>query len=168
MRCDDSVARVAAGGEQILRRSRGYVPDPIRLASPFPLHLLACGGHLKNTFCLGKENLAFLSHHIGDLENLETLTSFEEGIAHFERLFDVHPQAVAYDLHPDYLSTQYALGLDLPHKFGVQHHHAHIASVLAEHALTGPVIGIAADGSGYGPDGAVWGGEVLVADLARV
>lgn len=164
MRCDDSVARVVVG-EQILRRSRGYVPEPISLAHAFPLPLLACGGHLKNTFCLGKEHQAFVSHHIGDLENLETLTSFREGIEHFQRLFDITPQAIAYDLHPEYLATKYALDTDIPHKIGIQHHHAHIASVLAEHKLAGPIIGIAADGTGYGTDDAIWGFEVLSADL---
>ena len=165
MRCDDSVTRIAAGGEQILRRARGYAPEPIALGSATPLPILACGGHLKNTFCLVKGRQAFVSHHIGDLENLETLTSFREGIAHYGRLFDIQPVVVAYDLHPDYLATQYARDLDLPHKIGVQHHHAHIASVLAEHGLTGPVIGVAADGTGYGADGAIWGCEILAADL---
>jgi hydrogenase maturation protein HypF len=167
MRCDDSVTRIAAGGEQLFRRSRGYAPEPIPLSFEYPVPLLACGGHLKNTFCLGKGRQAFVSHHIGDLENLETLTSFREGIAHFQRLFDIYPEAVAYDLHPDYLATKHALDLDIPHKIGVQHHHAHIASVLAEHGLEGPVIGVAADGTGYGADGAVWGCEVMVADLLR-
>ena len=165
MRCDDSVTRIVAGGEQFLRRSRGYAPEPLSLAFEMPEPLLACGGHLKNTFCLGKGKLAFLSHHIGDLENLETLTSFREGIAHFQRLFDIFPRAVVYDLHPEYLATKYALELPLERKIGVQHHHAHIASVLAEHELRGPVIGIAADGTGYGTDGAIWGCEALIADL---
>jgi hydrogenase maturation protein HypF len=165
MRCDDSVARVAAGGVQLLRRSRGYAPEPILLPFECPVPILACGGHLKNTFCLGKGRQAFVSHHIGDLENVETLTSFREGIAHFQRLFDIEPGAVAYDLHPEYLATKEALDLALPHMIGVQHHHAHIASVLAEHGLAGPLIGIAADGTGYGTDGAIWGCEVLVADL---
>ncbi len=161
MRCDDSVARIAAVGEQIFRRSRGYAPEPISLPFEAPMPLLACGGHLKNTFCLAKGNQAFVSHHIGDLENLGTLTSFREGIEHFKRLFDVYPQAVAYDLHPEYLATKYALdpslhsgqALDVPILIGVQRHHAHIASVLAEHRLEGPVIGVAADGTGYGTDG---------------
>lgn len=166
MRCDDSVMRIVAGGEQFFRRSRSYAPEPISLASDLPVPLLACGGHLKNTFCLGKGRQAFVSHHIGDLENLETLTSFREGIEHFQRLFDIHPQAVAYDLHPDYLATKYALDTDIPQKIGVQHHHAHIASVLAEHGLSGPVIGIAADGTGFGTDGAIWGCEIMTADLA--
>jgi hydrogenase maturation protein HypF len=165
MRCDDSVARVVAGGEQVFRRSRGYAPQPVLLASALPVPVLAVGGHLKNTFCLGKGTRAFLSHHIGDLENLETLTSFQEGIAHFQRLFDIYPQAVAYDLHPEYLATKYALDSPLPRKIGVQHHHAHIASVLAEQGLAERVIGVAADGTGYGTDGAVWGCEVMAADL---
>lgn len=167
VRCDDSVSRIIAGSEQIFRRSRGYAPEPVRLARAFPLPLLACGGHLKNTFCLGKGDQAFVSQHIGDLENVETLLSFREAIAHFQQLFDIHPAIVAYDLHPDYLATKYALELPVPHKIGVQHHHAHIASVLAEHGLEGPVIGVAADGTGYGSDGAVWGGEILLANLVR-
>ena len=166
MRCDDSVVRVVADDTQFFRRSRGYVPEPLTLAFDCPAPLLACGGHLKNTFCLLKGRQAFISQHIGDLENLETLTSFREGIAHMERLFDISPQAIAYDLHPDYLATKYALDQDIPHKIGVQHHHAHVASVLAEHGLSGPVIGVAADGTGYGTDGAVWGCEVMVVDLA--
>jgi len=173
MRCDDSVVRIVATGKpegdfvgrQLLRRSRGYVPEPITLTHEFPLPVLAYGGHLKNTFCLGKGRLAFVSHHIGDLENLEALTSFRQGIEHFARLFDIQPEAVAYDLHPEYLATKEALASEVPIKVGVQHHHAHIASVLAEHGLEGPVIGIAADGTGYGTDGTVWGGEVLVASL---
>ena len=131
----------------------------------FPAPILACGGHLKNTFCLGKGRQAFISHHIGDLENLETLTSFREGIEHFQRLFDIHPEAVAHDLHPEYLATKYALETNIPQKIGVQHHHAHIASVLAEHGIQEPVIGIAADGTGYGTDGAIWGCEIMKADL---
>jgi len=165
MRCDDTVIRITAGGEQIMRRSRSYVPEPLSLPFDLPAPLLACGGHLKNTFCLGKGQQAFVSHHIGDLENLETLTSFREGIEHFKRLFDIYPKAVAYDLHPEYLATKYALDMDIPRKIGVQHHHAHIASVLAEHSIQGPVIGLAADGTGYGTDGAVWGCEIMSADL---
>ena len=165
MRCDDSVTRMAAGGTQIFRRSRGYAPEPILLSFDLSVPLLACGAHLKNTFCLGKGRQAFVSHHIGDLENLETLTSFREGIEHFQRLFDIHPAVVAYDLHPEYLATKYALDTHIPQKIGVQHHHAHIASVLAEHGLQEPVIGIAADGTGYGTDGAVWGCEIMTADF---
>jgi hydrogenase maturation protein HypF len=165
MRCDDTVLRSIVGDGQFFRRSRGYAPDPIPLSLDLSVPLLACGGHLKNTFCLGKGRQAFVSHHIGDLENMETLTSFREGIEHFQRIFDIYPEVVAYDLHPEYLATKYALDSDIPHKIGVQHHHAHIASVLAEHGLTGPVIGIAADGTGYGTDGAIWGCELMVADL---
>jgi hydrogenase maturation protein HypF len=165
MRCDDSVTRVVAGGTQIFRRSRGYAPEPILLSFDLPVPVLACGGHLKNTFCLGKGRQAFVSHHIGDLENLETLTSFRQGIEHFQRLFGMQPAAVAYDLHPEYLATKYALDTNNPLKIGVQHHHAHIASVLAEHGLQEPVIGIAADGTGYGTDGAIWGCEIMTADF---
>jgi hydrogenase maturation protein HypF len=167
MRCDDSVVRMAASGEQFLRRSRGYAPEPIALSTALPVPLLACGAHLKNTFCLGKDRRAFVSHHIGDLENLETLLSFREGIEHFQRLFDIVPEAIAYDLHPEYLATKYALETAIPHKIGVQHHYAHIASVIAEHGLTEPVIGVAADGTGYGTDGAIWGCEIMIADLLQ-
>ncbi len=164
MRCDDSVTRIFDGKPYILRRSRGYVPFPIKL--PFPLEMiLACGGELKNTFCLTRDQYAFISHHIGDLENLETLTSFEEGIEHFKRLFYVEPKAVAYDLHPDYLSTQYALAIpDIP-RIGVQHHHAHIVSAMAENGIEEDVIGVALDGTGFGLDGTIWGGEFLIANL---
>ena len=163
--CDDSVARVSAEGTQFVRRSRGYVPEPITLAFEVPIPLLACGGHLKNTFCFSKGRQAFLSQHIGDLENVETLHAFQQGIEHFQRLFAVAPEAVVYDLHPEYLASKYALDLDIPRSFGVQHHHAHIASVMAEHGLEGPLIGIAIDGTGYGTDGALWGCEIMRADL---
>jgi hydrogenase maturation protein HypF len=164
MRCDDSVTRIVGGKPYIIRRSRGYVPFPIKV--PFPLEMiLACGGELKNTFCLTRGQYAFMSHHIGDLENLETLTSFEEGIEHFKRLFYIEPKAVAYDLHPDYLSTQYALSIpDLP-KMGVQHHHAHIVSAMAENGIEGDVIGVALDGTGFGLDGTIWGGEFIKTNL---
>lgn len=164
IRCDDSLARVVAGKVQLLRRARGYVPQPIHTAFRFAEPILATGGHLKNTFCIGREQHAFVSHHIGDLENLETLTSFTEGIGHFKDLFDVQPQVVAYDLHPDYLATRYALEQPFTRRIGVQHHHAHIASVLAEHGLSERVIGVAADGTGYGTDGTIWGGEIMLAD----
>jgi hydrogenase maturation protein HypF len=173
-RCDDSVMRVLEIEPPLpvpLRRSRGYSPFPVHLAWESPI-LLAVGAELKNTFCLAQERYAFLSHHIGDLENYETLRSFEDGTAHFERLFRARPEALAYDLHPDYLSTRYALERaereGLP-AVGVQHHHAHVAACLAEHGLTfvagkrQAVIGIAFDGTGYGDDGAIWGGEFLIA-----
>ncbi len=166
IRTDDSVVRPFRGREAVLRRSRGYVPEPLTMASRFGRPVLACGAELKNTFCLGRGDRAFLSHHVGDLENYETLRSFTEGIAHFRRLFDVTPQIVAHDLHPDYLSTRYALEQDGCVLAGVQHHHAHIASCLADNGEAGPVIGVAFDGTGYGTDGTIWGGEFLVADLA--
>ncbi|MGH3152552.1 MAG: carbamoyltransferase HypF [Streptosporangiaceae bacterium] len=156
MRTDDSVARAFGGRPMLLRRSRGYVPEPVTVSSAFLRPVLACGAELKNTFCLAKDCYAFVSHHIGDLENAETLQSFTEGIEHFKRLFDLDPQVVAHDLHPEYLSTKYALELDLEHH-GVQHHHAHIASCLADNGHDGPVIGVAFDGTGYGTDGTLWG-----------
>jgi hydrogenase maturation protein HypF len=128
--------------------------------------VLACGAELKNTFCLGKGRRVFVSHHIGDLENFETLRSFTDGIEHFCRLFNIRPRLVAHDLHPDYLSTKHALDLDGVELEGVQHHHAHVASCLADNSERGPAIGVAFDGLGYGTDGTIWGGEFLVADLA--
>jgi hydrogenase maturation protein HypF len=166
IRTDDSVARTVRARPVLLRRSRGYVPEPVTVRTGFPRPVLACGAELKNTFCLAKDQHAFLSHHIGDLENAETLRSFTEGIEHFRRLFDVDPRVVAHDLHPEYLSTKYALDLDGVELQPVQHHHAHIASCLADNGADGPVIGVAFDGTGYGPDGTIWGGEFLVADLA--
>ena len=171
IRTDDSVARTFRGRPVLIRRSRGYVPEPVTAGAGFPRPVLACGAELKNTFCLAKGRHAFVSHHVGDLENAETLRSFTEGIDHFRRLFDIEPQVVAHDLHPEYLSTKYALDLDGVGLLGVQHHHAHIASCLADNtadyrAGDGPVIGVAFDGTGYGTDGTIWGGEFLVAGLA--
>jgi len=166
IRTDDSVARTFRGRPMLIRRSRGYVPEPVTMARPFPRPVLACGAELKNTFCLAKQSRAFISHHIGDLENAETLRSFTEGIEHFRRLFEIDPRVVAHDLHPEYLSTKYAVelaGVDLQ---PVQHHHAHVASCLADNDADGPVIGVAFDGTGYGTDATIWGGEFLVADLA--
>jgi hydrogenase maturation protein HypF len=165
MRTDDSVCRVVGGRELLIRRSRGYAPQPVPLPWPFPRPVLACGAELKSTFCVAKGRHAFVSHHIGDLENYETLRSFTEGIRHFRRLFDVTPAVVAHDLHPEYLSTKYAMDLDGVEPLGVQHHHAHVASCLADNGEAGPVIGVAFDGLGYGTDGTVWGGEILAADL---
>jgi hydrogenase maturation protein HypF len=166
MRCDDSVARMITKQALLIRRSRGYAPQPISLAVPFVQPILACGAHLKNTFCLGKDRHAFMSHHIGDLENYETWDSFAKGIEHFKNLFAIEPSLIAHDLHPDYLSTKYARGVGGLTTIGVQHHHAHIASCMAEHGLEGPVIGVAFDGLGYGADGTIWGGEFLVAKLS--
>ena len=163
MRADDSVVRTFEGVERTLRRSRGFVPQAIDLGMEVA-EILACGGELKNTFCLSKGRYAVLSQHIGDMENYETLTFFEETLANLKKLFRVEPRAVAHDLHPAYLSTQYALRVPGREKIGVQHHHAHIASCMAENGLRGKVIGVALDGTGYGTDGQIWGGEFLVAD----
>ncbi|MGI8801232.1 MAG: carbamoyltransferase HypF [Solirubrobacteraceae bacterium] len=159
-RTDDSVVRAGV----MLRRSRGYVPDSLALPVAAPRPLLACGAELKSTFCLAKGQRAWVSHHIGDLKNYETLLSFREGVAHFERLFAVAPELVVHDMHPDYLSTREAL--EYEPTFAVQHHHAHLAAALAEYGETGPAVGAIYDGSGYGTDGTVWGGEILVGDLA--
>ena len=161
-RCDDSVARVIAGGPVLLRRSRGWVPRPIAVQTPFPEPVLACGGHLKNTFCIGLGSAAYLGPHIGDLENLETLAVFEEAVARMERFLRVDPQIIAHDLHPQYVSSVYARQSRTGRKIAVQHHHAHVASAMAEHGLDGPVIGVAFDGTGYGTDGTAWGGEILL------
>jgi hydrogenase maturation protein HypF len=191
LRCDDSVVRVfsakgakkfegtgivearapspvrerAIATTQQLRRSRGFVPVPVFLHEEVP-PILAVGGELKNTICLTKGKHAFLSQHIGDLENLESYRFFEEAINHLEEVLEIKPNVIAHDLHPDYFSTKWALKrTDLP-LVGVQHHHAHIASCMAENHLDGKVIGFALDGTGYGTDGHIWGGEVLVADYA--
>ncbi len=163
-RVDDSVLRTFEGQERLIRRSRGYAPQPIELGRPIH-EILAVGGELKNTFCLTKGSYAILSQHIGDLENLETLTFFEETLAHMQRFFRVTPRAVAYDLHPGYLSTRFALEMDLE-PIGVQHHHAHIASCMAENHVREKVIGVAFDGTGYGTDGKIWGGEFLLCDYS--
>ena len=161
-RTDDSVVRVRGSRPAFLRRSRGYVPASIPLPGEgVSRPLLACGAELKNTFCLAKGARAWVSHHIGDLENYETLRSFTAGIAHFRRLFDVTPEVLAYDLHPEYLSTKYALEHPDVELIGVQHHHAHLAACLAEHGETGHAVGAIFDGAGYGTDGALWGGEIL-------
>ena len=165
-RVDDSVTRVFRGREYAVRRSRGYVPLPLELGRTYKTSVLAVGAELKNTFCMTKGSQAFVSHHVGDLENVATLEAFEEGIAHFREMFDVEPAAVARDLHPDYLASRYAVASGLP-EVVVQHHHGHVASVLADAGYyEGKVIGVAFDGAGLGDDGAVWGGEFLVADLA--
>jgi hydrogenase maturation protein HypF len=162
-RCDDSVARVVHGRPMLLRRSRGYVPRTVAVPSRFPRPVLACGAHLKNTFCIGMNDSAYLGPHIGDLENIETYESFEQNIARAERMFRVKPEVIAHDLHPGYLSTKYAQTQVVETKIAVQHHHAHVASAMAEHGLEGPVIGVAYDGTGYGTDGTAWGGEILIA-----
>jgi hydrogenase maturation protein HypF len=166
-RTDDSVVRVAGGHRMVLRRARGYVPAALPLPGGAARPLLACGAELKNTFCVAKGERAWVSHHIGDLENYETLRSFTEGVDHFERLFAVTPEVVAHDLHPEYLSTKYALERDGVELIGVQHHHAHLAACLAEHGVEGVAVGAIYDGTGYGTDGTVWGGELLAGDVAE-
>ena len=176
MRVDDSVVRSLMAPyphedgykakPYFVRRSRGYAPNPLKLPEELP-SVLAAGAELKNTFCLTRQDYAFVSHHIGDLENYETLRSFEEGVAHYERLFRITPERIACDLHPNYLASRYAQeraarqGLPLVQ---VQHHHAHLAACLAENGWTSqePVIGLAFDGTGLGTDGAIWGGEFLL------
>jgi len=162
-RCDDSVARVIRGKPVVFRRSRGYVPRGVGVLEPFAQTTLACGAMLKNTFCFGVDDTAYLGPHVGDLDNVETYESYERGIERFERFLDTTPTVVAHDLHPDYLSTRYALQRPGVLHIAVQHHHAHIASAMAEHRLEGPVIGVAYDGTGLGTDGTAWGGEILLA-----
>jgi hydrogenase maturation protein HypF len=166
-RYDDSVTIVELNKPQIVRRARGYAPYPIHL--PFnSKQILACGAELKNTFCLTKDNYAFLSQHIGDLENLETMEHFEATLELYQKLFRITPEVVAYDMHPEYLSTKYARSLGDKHKglklVPVQHHHAHIVSCMVENGVEDKVIGISFDGTGYGSDGRIWGGEFLIAD----
>jgi hydrogenase maturation protein HypF len=166
-RVDDSVLR---GGERhsppvLIRRSRGYAPASLELPVAAPRPLLACGAELKSTFCLAKGSRAWVSHHIGDLKNYETLQSFAVGVEHFQRLFAVAPEAVVRDLHPEYLSSKYAEDRDAGELIAVQHHHAHLAACLAEHGERGPAVGAIYDGTGYGLDGTIWGGELIIGDL---
>lgn len=163
---DDSVARVIAGRPTVLRRSRGYVPRGIPVRRPFERPVIAVGGHLKNTFCLGVGDTAYPGPHIGDLEGLVTIEAFEGAVARAERFLRVRPEIVAHDLHPLYESTRYALERPEGEKIAVQHHHAHVVSAMAEHGVEGPVIGVAYDGSGWGTDGTSWGGEILLARAA--
>jgi len=167
-RYDDSVC-IVEREPQIVRRARGYAPYPIKLGF-YSLPVLACGAELKNTFCFTKGRHAFVSQHIGDMENAETLEHFENTVELYKQLFRIEPEAITYDMHPEYLATKYA------HRVGkasdlrlvpVQHHHAHIVSCMADNAVEGPVIGVALDGTGYGADGAIWGGEFLVAEFGR-
>ncbi len=168
LRSDDSVVRVVDGAPRQIRRSRGFVPVPIFLAEQMKEMppVLAVGPELKNTICLTKENRAFLSQHVGDMENLETLEFFHLTISHLRRILEITPVVLAHDLHPDYLSTKYAKEQKELPTLAIQHHHAHIVSCLAEHRLSGPALGVALDGTGYGLDGRIWGGEVLLTDLA--
>jgi hydrogenase maturation protein HypF len=164
-RVDDSVVRTFEGQERVLRRSRGFVPQTVDLGIEME-EVLAFGGELKNTFCLTKGRYAILSQHIGDLENYETMQFFEETLSNLKHVFKVVPRAAAYDLHPGYMSTRMALASGIERTVGVQHHHAHIASCMAENHLRGTVLGVALDGTGFGTDGTIWGGEFLLADFA--
>jgi hydrogenase maturation protein HypF len=163
--CDDSVARVIAGAPTLIRRSRGYVPRGVRISPPAPEPILACGALLKNTFCIAIGDTAYPGPHIGDLDNVASFDAYVEAIDRAQRFLRVTPQIVAHDLHPDYLSTRYAQSREAGGRIAVQHHHAHIASVMAEHGLPATVIGVAYDGTGYGTDGAAWGGEILLVRL---
>ena len=169
IRCDDSVALVTRGVPAFIRRSRGVAPRSLRLVRPVPVPVIAVGGHLKNTFCVAKGARAFLSHHVGHLESAGACRELADGIAHYQDLFDVEPLVIAHDLHPEYHSSRLALELERQYgaeRVAVQHHHAHVVSCLAEHGRRGPAIGVVFDGAGLGADGAIWGGEFLVADEA--
>ena len=161
LRSDDSIVRKTAGDRRFLRRSRGYVPIPVFLKNKVS-PILACGAELKNTICVTKEDKAFLSQHIGDLENLQTYEFLTLTVNHLKRILDIEPEIIAHDMHPDYMSTRYAADQQVAHRVQVQHHHAHIVSCMAEHKLEGEVIGLSFDGTGYGTDGAIWGGELLI------
>ncbi len=163
LRSDDSIVRIADEKPRFIRRSRGYVPTPIFLRRKLP-SILACGAELKNTVTLIKGDKAFISQHIGDLENPLSYDFFKMTIRHLKQILDIKPEIIAHDLHPGYFSTAYALEQENIQQIGVQHHHAHIVSCMAEHKIAGPVIGLAFDGTGFGTDGNLWGGEILIAD----
>ncbi len=167
MRCDDSVGRVIAGVPTIMRRSRGFVPRPFYLSRPVARPVLACGAHLKNSFCIAMGDTAYFGPHIGDLETVAALDFFEEAIERMQTILEVRPDVVAHDLHPGYLSTRYAKARDDVTLVGVQHHHAHVVSLMAEHGVQSPVLGVAYDGTGFGEDGTSWGGEFLLCSAER-
>ena len=165
IRCDDSVTRIVAGAELPLRRSRGHAPEPIGMPVRCSLPTLATGGQMKATFALARDHNAFLSHHIGDLDYYEAARSHSQAIAHYEQLFDCHAEYLVHDLHPDYLSTLYAQNQAAGRPtLAVQHHHAHMTSCMADNMLDEPVIGVSFDGTGFGTDGTIWGGEFLIGD----
>ncbi len=165
-RCDDSIVRVMAGHRRLVRRSRGFVPEPLFLSKPTVKRILAVGAELKNAFGLSRDNAVFLSQHIGDLDNPSAFKFFQSSIEHLEAILELKPEVIAYDLHPEYLSTKWALSqANLP-KIAVQHHHAHLASVMAENGVAEPCLGIILDGTGYGTDGTIWGGEILCGNAA--
>jgi len=170
IRTDDSVTRIVENNPYLIRRARGYAPNPVQLPSQV-LPILAVGGEMKNTFCLSRDNYAFLSHHIGEIDTQETLQSFESGIKHFEKIFRIHPQLFACDLHPDYLSSNYVRQRACSEKkelIQIQHHHAHLAACLADNGWKSDdqVLSLCFDGTGYGTDGAIWGGEFLLGNYA--
>lgn len=164
-RYDDSVVRVVDARPVFLRRARGYAPLPLRLPIATPVPLVAVGPHLKNTFTLAHGHDAYVSQHIGDLENLETLEHFRDTLDRYRRLFSIEPQVAVRDRHPGYLSSSVATDLGLPRIIAVQHHHAHLAAVAAEHGVTQRLVGVTYDGTGYGDDGHIWGAELLIGDL---
>lgn len=165
-RYDDSVTRVVAARESVVRRARGYAPEPMPLPVATPVPMLAVGAELKHTFTLARGTRAHVAPHNGDLEDLATHRAFTDGLAHLSRLLALEPEVVAHDLHPEYLSTKYAIArFPASKRIAVQHHHAHVASCAAEHGVTGPFLGVAYDGLGMGDDGTLWGGEILLADL---
>ncbi len=166
LRSDDSIVKNTAGFKRFLRRSRGYIPTPVFLKQIGP-QILACGAELKNTVCLTKDKMAFMSQHIGDLENASAFNFFNKTIEHMKSILNIEPNVLAYDLHPNYLSSRYAMEQQNIEKVPVQHHHAHIVSCMAENMLDGEVIGLSFDGTGYGTDGSIWGGEILVADKRK-
>ena len=167
VRCDDSVTRSVDDVESPIRRSRGQAPQPIALPMKCPRPILAVGGQMKATFALGHDRRAVVSHHLGDLDHFAAFKAFEKDVALYEQLFAERPAIIAHDLHPDYASTRYAIGREAREgiiRIPVQHHHAHMAACMAEHGLTGPVIGVTFDGTGFGLDGKIWGCEFLIGD----
>jgi len=165
-RVDDSIARVIAGKPVVLRRARGFVPRSVELHRELAQPVLAVGAHLKNTICVASGKTAYLGPHIGDLESVETLRSFEDAIEKMKQFAGVEPALIAHDLHPEYFSTRYALAQESIPTIGIQHHHAHVVAAMAEHGIAERTVGIAYDGTGYGTDGTSWGGEILLADAA--
>src|SRR5262245_5357534 len=166
VRCDDSVTRIVGDGQLPIRRSRGYAPQPIGLPFEMPAPVLAVGGQLKGTFALGRHNHAFVSHHLGDLYHHRAYLAFERDIKLYREVFRFDPAYIAHDLHPDYDSTRFAQQFDSP-LIAVQHHHAHMASCMAENGLTAACIGVSFDGLGFGTGGNVWGGEFLTGDYRQ-
>ncbi|MFO7752205.1 MAG: carbamoyltransferase HypF [Desulfobacteraceae bacterium] len=164
-RADDSIVRVMAGEKRFLRRSRGYTPLPVFLKNPMP-RVLACGGGLKSTVCITRENQAVLSQHIGDLDNEKVYDFYNKSVDHLKTIFDTEPEIIAHDMHPGYMSTDYAVNCEGLEKAAVQHHHAHAVSCMAEHGLESGVVAVTLDGTGYGTDGRIWGGEILVCSTA--